>query len=52
MQVEAVVQFVAGGLLGLLVSWQDKLTRLSVDDLDALFRRMAIPAVESVLSST
>jgi hypothetical protein len=49
MQVEAVVQFVAGGLLGLLVSWQEELTRLSVDDLDALFRRMAIPAAESVL---
>jgi hypothetical protein len=50
MQVEVVAQFVAGGLLGLLVSWQGELTRLSVDDLDALFRRMAIPAVESVLS--
>ena len=50
MQVEAVVQFVAGGLLGLLVSWQDKLARLSVDDMDALFRRMAITAVETVLS--
>jgi len=50
MQVEAVVQFVAGGLLGLLVSWQDKLGRLSVDDMNALFRRMAIPAVEGVLS--
>jgi len=50
MRVEAVVQFVAGGLLGLLVSWQDKLGRLSVDDMNALFRRMAIPAVEGVLS--
>ncbi len=50
MRVEAVVQFVAGGLLGLLVSWQDKLARFSVDDMDALFRRMAITAVETVLS--
>jgi len=49
MEVEAVVQFVAGGLLGLLVSWQDRMTRASVDDLDDLFRRMAVPAVESVL---
>jgi len=47
--VEAVVQFVAGGLLGLLVSWQERLTRASVDELDRLFRRMAVPAVESVL---
>ena len=48
-EVEAAVQFVAGGLLGLLISWQDRLSRASVDDLDDLFRRMAIPAVESVL---
>jgi AcrR family transcriptional regulator len=48
-QVEAMVQFVAGGLLGLLLSWQDKLGRLSVDDMDTLFRQMALPAVESVL---
>jgi tetracycline repressor-like protein len=49
MQVEAVVQFVAGGLLGLLVSWQEALTHVSVGELNALFRRMASPAVESVL---
>jgi AcrR family transcriptional regulator len=48
--VQAAVQFVAGGLLGLLVSWQDDLPQVSVVDLDALFRRMAIPAVEAVLS--
>jgi len=49
MAVEAVVQFVAGGLLGLLVSWQERLTRATVDELDRLFRGMAVPAVESVL---
>ncbi len=49
MQVEAAVQFVAGGLLGLLVTWQDEMMRLTADDLDALFRRMAVPAVEAAL---
>lgn len=49
MQVEAVVQFVAGGLLALVVSWQDRMPKASVDDLDGLFRRMAAAAVESVL---
>jgi AcrR family transcriptional regulator len=48
-QVEAAVQFVAGGLLGLLSAWQDDMPRLTVDEMDAAFRRMAIPAVESVL---
>jgi AcrR family transcriptional regulator len=48
-QVEAVVEFVAGGLLGLMVTWLEEMTRLSATDLDALFRRMAIPAVEAVL---
>jgi len=43
-------QFVAGGLLGLLVSWQETLTQVSVDDVDVLFRRMAVPAVERILS--
>jgi AcrR family transcriptional regulator len=49
MEVEAAVQFVGGGLLGLLVSWQDRMPRASADDLNDLFRRMAIPAAESVL---
>lgn len=48
-QVEAVAQFVVGGLLGLLVAWVDATRPLSVDDVDTLFRRMAIPAVEAVM---
>ncbi len=50
MHVEAVVQFVAGGLLGLMVTWRDEMARLTAADLDALFRRMAIPALDAVLS--
>lgn len=48
-RLEATTQFVAGGLLGLLVSWLNEMPMLSVDDLDALFRRMAIPAAQAVL---
>ena len=48
-QVEAAVQFVAGGLIGLLVSWVDETRQLSLDEIDALFRRMATHAAEAVL---
>ena len=48
-QVEVVVQFVAGGLLGLLVTWLNEMTRISAAELDDRFRRMAIPAVEAML---
>jgi len=47
--VEAVVQFVAGGLIGLLVSWLNEMPQVSAADLDNRFRRMAIPAVEAML---
>ena len=49
MQVEAVVQFVAGALIGLLVTWLDRMTGLSIEDLDTLFHRMALPAVRAVI---
>jgi AcrR family transcriptional regulator len=48
MPFEAAVQFVAGGLLGLLVSWQDRMTKVPVDEMEGLFRRMALAAAESV----
>jgi AcrR family transcriptional regulator len=48
-QVEAAVQFVAGGLLGLLVTWLNEMTRVPAAELDDRFRRMAIPAVEAML---
>ena len=46
---EAVVQFVAGGLFGLLIWWVDRRMRLSVEEVNALFRRMAIPATKAAL---
>jgi AcrR family transcriptional regulator len=45
---EAVVQYVAGGLLGLLAWWADGKMRISVDDVSALFRRLAIPATRAL----
>lgn len=47
--VETVVQFVTGGLIGILVSWLNEMPQVSAADLDARFRRMAIPAVEAML---
>jgi AcrR family transcriptional regulator len=51
MRLEAVVQFVAGALIGLVISWVDETRPLSVDEIDGYFRRMAIPAVDAVLRS-
>jgi AcrR family transcriptional regulator len=44
---EPVARFLAGGLYGLVIWWVDGRMRLTVDEVDALFRRMAIPALES-----
>jgi len=42
---EAIAQFIGGGLLGLLMWWGNGKMRLPVDEVDALFRRLAIPAI-------
>jgi AcrR family transcriptional regulator len=44
---EAVVQFIAGALFGLLMWWLDGKLRLSVAEIDALFRTLAIPALKA-----
>lgn len=44
---EAVVQFVAGGLFGLMMWWMSK-KRHSVDEVDGLFRQLAIAATKAV----
>jgi len=46
---EAVVQFVAGGLFGLLIWWADGKMRLSLEEVNTLFRRLAIPATKAAL---
>ena len=49
MPAEAAVQYIAAGLWGLLSWWVDAKRRLSVDEVDAVFRRLAIPAVKAAL---
>ena len=44
---EALVQFIAGALFGVLTWWLDARTRLSVAEVDAFFRRLAIPALKA-----
>lgn len=44
---EAVVQFIAGALFGLLGWWLDGRPRLSVPEVNDLFRRLAIPALKA-----
>jgi AcrR family transcriptional regulator len=46
---EAVVQYVAGGLFGLLMWWGSGRMRMPVDEVNALFRRLAVPAVRAAL---
>lgn len=42
---EALAQFIAGAFLGLLMWWLDGKMRQSVEEVDAIFRRLAIPSV-------
>jgi hypothetical protein len=49
MPTEAVVQFVAGGLFGLLMWWGTGKMRMPVEEVNALFRQLAIPAVKAAL---
>jgi AcrR family transcriptional regulator len=46
---EALVQFVGGGLFGLLMWWLEGKIRLSVEDVNATFRQLAIPAVKAAM---
>jgi AcrR family transcriptional regulator len=47
-QAEATAEFVAGGLFGLLMWWMSGKMRVSVDEVDRLFRELAISAVKAV----
>jgi len=46
---EAVVQFVTGGLFGLAMLWATGKLALSVEEVNALFRRLTIPGLKAVL---
>ena len=45
---EAVAQLIAGGLFGLVLWWVDGPAKLSVEGVDALFRRLAMPALKAI----
>jgi hypothetical protein len=47
--IEALVQFIGSGLFGLIMWWMDGKMRLSVDDVNATFRRLAVPAVKAAM---
>lgn len=44
---EAVSQFIGSGLFGLLMWWGNGKMRMAVDDVDAVFRRLAIPSLKA-----
>jgi hypothetical protein len=46
---DVMIQFVVCAFLGVVGWWLDHPTRLSPKDIDLLFRRLAIPAVEAEL---
>ena len=46
---DAVVEFIAGGLFGLLVWWLGSKDRLSIEEMNTLFRRFAIPLAKAAL---
>lgn len=45
---DAIVEFIAGGLFGMLMWWLNSKTRLSIEDLNATFRRLAIPSIKAI----
>ena len=45
--IEAVSQFIGGGLFGLLMWWGNGKMRMAVDDVDSMFRRLAIPSLKA-----
>ena len=46
---EAIVQFIAGGLFGLMMWWLSSKKRLSVEEVDGVFRQLAISATKAVV---
>lgn len=48
---EAITQLIAGGLFGLILWWVDGPARLSVEEVDALFRRVALSSFHATQST-
>src|SRR5829696_3017160 len=45
---EAFAQFIGGGLFGLLIWWANGQMRMPVEQVDAAFRRLAVPSLKSI----
>jgi AcrR family transcriptional regulator len=46
---EPLAQFLAGGLFGVLIWWLRSKSRLPVEQVNTLFRKLAVPALEAAL---
>jgi hypothetical protein len=46
------VQFIAGAHFGLLMWWLDGKMRMPAEEVNALFRRLAIPAMKAALRAS
>ncbi len=46
---ETLAQFLAGGLFGVLIWWLRSKQRLPVEEVNTLFRKLAVPALEAAL---
>jgi hypothetical protein len=46
---EGVVQYISSALFGLLAWWIDGKRRMTIDEVNDLFRRMALPAVKAAI---
>jgi AcrR family transcriptional regulator len=47
---EAIAQFIGGGVFGLLLWWGNGKMRMPVEEVNALFRRLAVQAVKAATS--
>jgi AcrR family transcriptional regulator len=50
--VEALARFMAGALLGVLMWWLTAKTRLAVEDINRIFRRLAIPTLKASIADS
>jgi AcrR family transcriptional regulator len=49
---EAVVQFIAGGLFGMMMGWMSGRVKMSVEDMNTTFRRLAIGALKNAFAKS
>ena len=48
---EMLTEFMAGGIFGLLMWWMGARMRPSVDELNGMFQRLALPVLKAALAS-